>query len=78
VHSPKGENCRTSISVEHNGVVTRVGAGISLAMSRHLSRKAERLVGTIVEVAAEGTTNSGALRHARFIRTRPDKSTLAI
>lgn len=63
----------------NNGVKARVGSGFTDKMRKSMwnNRTGKNsMYGRIIEIEFHERTKDGSLRHARYIKTRPDKSTL--
>lgn len=57
-----------------DGIVTRVGTGFRGPVKWDLWKRRLQITGQMVEVTHRGTYRSGKLRHAAFVRMRPDKT----
>lgn len=59
-----------------NGNLVELGtcSGMTKTRRKELSKNKEKYIGTVIEIKFQDRTKSGAFRHARYIRPRPDKS----
>lgn len=57
-----------------DGIVTRVGTGFDSRTRRKMFARRGQLIGQVGEVAYRGLYPSGKMKHASFVRLRPDKT----
>lgn len=65
---------RSIIVRNGDGIVTNVHAGLTEDFLRNAMEHPGRLVDQVMEIAYRGTYLSGKMRHASFVRMRPDKT----
>lgn len=69
----KYEGMLGGVIVDLNGVMVKVGGGFSDYLRKVLWDDKSLIIGRTIEIAGQGLTEYGSMRHPRFIRIRHDK-----